>query len=190
MIHQILKFSTVILLFAFISTGCQKDDVFELRAGDKNAVIVKEVDGIEFKFCLLNEQGEPATVFNEGENFTFSFVIKNNLDTTIYFDETLLNANGFFEVKNRNESFGKPYELIGIYEVGLVALGIPKGLTSGIKMKWIPDEKFWNYDNFEFSKNNYDYLKKGVYYTSFSNTFDFGSVKTDKLTFKINFKIK
>ncbi len=43
---NILKLSTVILLFAFISAGCQKDDIFEIQIGDENAVIEHEVNGI------------------------------------------------------------------------------------------------------------------------------------------------
>jgi hypothetical protein len=34
-------------------------------------------DGVEFKLCLLNEQGEPAVVFREGENFSFRFEMEN-----------------------------------------------------------------------------------------------------------------
>ncbi len=185
MIHQILKFSTVILLFAFISTGCQKDDVFELRAGDKNAVIVKEVDGIEFKFCLLNEQGEPATVFNEGENFTFLFSIKNNTKEKVQASPMSLlpftYTKDFFAVKKRNKYYGKAY----LYD-------FPEDYEPVFPeiLSWLGPSKTYIISSPLCENRNDVSLKKGVYYTSFSNTFDFGSVKTDKLTFKINFKIK
>ncbi len=189
MIHQILKFSTVILLFAFISTGCQKDDVFELRAGDKNAVIVKEVDGIEFKFCLLNEQGEPATVFNEGENFTFSFSIKNNLDDYIYFDTSVFNVTGFFEVKNESGNFGIPYKK-PTFDNLRIPEKITKGEIYGANIKWIPDNTELHLGVTNFFKSPTENLNKGTYYTEFSHGFNFKRIKTDKLTFKINFKIK
>jgi len=115
--HKVLKLSTVILPIiigiAFISAGCQKDDdIFELQIGDENAVIVKEVDGIEFKFCLLNEQGKPATVFNESENFTFQFSFKNVITDTIIVTTEFINKD-FFRVDKINGSMlinkGKPY---------------------------------------------------------------------------------
>ncbi len=112
------------------------------------------------------------------------------MDTTIYFDKSLLNANGFFEVKNNTTNLGKPFELIGIDEIGLVAWGTPKGLTSSFKMKWVPDKEFWNNSFFHFSKRNYDYIEKGIYFTEFTHAFNFHTHKTDKLTFKINFEIK
>ncbi len=111
--QKILKLSTVILLFAFIGAGCQKDDIFELEIGDKDAVIVKEVDGVEFKFCLLNAQGEPATVFDEGENFTFTFSIKNNRKEQLRANQDnfqFIQLKDFFAVKKRNKYYGKAYK--------------------------------------------------------------------------------
>ena len=184
--HKILKLSTVILLFALISTGCQKDDdIFELEIGDKNAVIVKEVDGVEFKFCLLNEQGEPATVFKEGENFKFSFSIKNNRKNNLSFNSPECNyfiyLKDFFAVKKRNNYYGKAY-----------LFDFPEGfqpLQPAIA-SWLHPLKTFVYDSSLFESSDKDSLKRGVYYTGFSYSFDFGSVKTDKLTFKINFEIK
>jgi len=193
---NILKLSTLILPIiigiAFISAGCQKDDdIFELQIGDENAVIVKEVDGIEFKFCLLNEQGEPATIFNEGENFTFQFSYKNNTEKRIFRDYTLLNENGFCEVRNLNKSFGMPYEKPVLEAlVGKVAYGILPNNSGGEYFDWIPQNDIWNRSFVTFKKRNDSFLTKGLYYTKFIHSFDFGSVKTDKLTFKINFEIK
>jgi hypothetical protein len=42
----------------------------------ENAVI-QTVDGIEFKFCLLNKDSVPATTFNEGEIFNYYVAVKN-----------------------------------------------------------------------------------------------------------------
>lgn len=186
-----LKLGTVILLIAFISAGCQKDDIFELNIGDENAVIEKERDGIEFKFCLLNEQGEPATVFNEDENFTFQFSVKNNTDTTIYFDNSLFNVNGFCEVHYNDKSVGMSFEKpVFMNLIGRAAFSIPGGATSGSIVKWIPDEEAWNSGFVYFNRSNVSYLSKGKYFTAFIHKFDFGTRKTEKLTFKINFEIK
>ena len=67
------------LLFLWITTGmtsCNKDDdqLWEISPDGKQAVIERKINGLAFKFCLLNEKGEPATVFKEGENFSFYFL--------------------------------------------------------------------------------------------------------------------
>ena len=167
-------------------THCRSQEI-----GDENAVILKEVDGIEFKFCLLNEAGEPATIFNEGENFTFQFSIKNNLDTTLYYDNSLFNEESFCEVKDCNRSFGIPYKKPVVIElIGKVTFGIPTGYTTERNIKWIPDDDIWTIGFISFKKDNDSFLSKGTYYTEFSHVFDFDTVRTDKLTFKINFEIR
>lgn len=189
---KILKLSVLFLPLLFIGAGCNNDeDLFELQIGDKNAVIQKEVDGIEFKFCLLNEAGEPATVFNEGENFAFQFSIENNTDTILYYDNSLFNENGFCEVKNNNESSGMPYKKPVVIElIGKVAFGIPIGYSVDKNIKWISNDDVWTVGHVSFKKNNNSPLAKGIYHTEFSHRFDFDTMKTNKLTFKINFEIK
>ena len=187
--QEILKLSLIILLFGFMTAGCQKDDIFELNVGDKNAVIQKEVNGIEFKFCLLNEAGEPATVFNEGENFTFQFSIKNNVSKEIYFDPTLMNTQGFCEVHDKYSSYGIPY-IKPTYINLIMPTAIKKGDAVDISIKWLPDNNEWTIGPINFTKGNSVLLKKGKYYTEFTHKFDFDTVKTEKLTFKINFEIE
>lgn len=188
----ILKLSAIFLLFAVLSAGCQKDeDLFELQIGDENAVIQKEIDGIEFKFCLLNEAGEPATIFNEGENFTFQLSIKNNTDTTLYYDNSVLNVDGFCEVKDDSRSFGSPYKKpVAIELIGKAAFGIPIGHSAEKSIKWIPNNDIWTIGYVSFMKDNDSSLSKGTYYTEFTHKFDFDTIQTDKLSFKINFEIK
>ena len=188
----ILKLSTMLLLFAVLSAGCQKnEDLFELKSGDENAVIQKEIDGIEFKFCLLNEAGEPATIFNEGENFTFQFSITNNTATTLYYDVSLLDVNEFCEVKHNQVSYGMPYvKPVMIELIGKVAWGIPKGSSSTDTIKWIPSSDTWEDGFVAYRKGNSTLLSPGTYHTEFSHRFNFDTKQTSKLTFKINFEIK
>src|SRR5512133_882742 len=100
----ILKRHTVSLLLlplcmALLGSGCEQDDeyLWEISPDSKSAVIQKEVDDIEFKFCLLNEEGEAATVFKEGESFSFYFSVTNNRDKKLYFypDFAYSNENAF-----------------------------------------------------------------------------------------------
>ncbi|HDR50070.1 MAG TPA: hypothetical protein ENN90_00415 [Mariniphaga anaerophila] len=197
---KIFNLSVIILLLSFISAGCQKDDIFELDIGDENAVILKEIDGIEFKFCLLNEQGKPATVFDEGENFTFLFAIKNNRSESLpFYDYGYYELNDFLAVKSNGKSHGRPF--------------IFKGYSTTLELKWLRSEvsddlsyKFmvpWHDERDEwqlywgfFESTKQPFLEKGEYYTQFVYNFSFGlpdkepKLETGLISFKINFKIK
>ncbi len=195
---KILKLSTVVLLLLFIGASCQKDDFFELRIGDENAVIQQEVDGIEFKFCLLNEQGEPATVFNEGENFTFQFSIKNNTNKSLpFYDYGFYELNDFLAVKSDKETFGRPFNLIGYNPTKeLRWLHAEENNSYNFLVPWYDEREEWQlyWGNFESTKQ--PLLNKGRYYTQFAYAFSFGmpnkepELVTDLIKFKINFEIK
>jgi hypothetical protein len=53
------------------------DDMDKPASKKTGYVHTERKDGVEFKLCLLNEQGEPAAVFREGENFSFRFEMEN-----------------------------------------------------------------------------------------------------------------
>ncbi len=198
---KILKLCLIILAFSLLGMGCEKDqDIFELQIGDEKCLI-KLVDGVEFKFCLLNEQGEPATIFNEGENFTFQLTIKNNKEESLpFFDFGFLKLKDFFAVSSKNKYFGKSH---------LYDLTIDSELVSYPIMNWLKADSIsiftdtWINDSSDLLERegksifplNYP-LGKGLYYTQFTYNFTFGFQDKDpiyesgKLTFKINFEIK
>src|SRR5690554_6607890 len=99
-----LRSITIILLLLPLcvvnfGTGCGQDDeiLWEISTESETSVIQNTVADIEFKFCLLNEAGEQATVFNEGENFTFQFSFKNLKNDTIIVTTEFINDD-FFRV--------------------------------------------------------------------------------------------
>ncbi len=194
---KILKLSVLFLPLLFIGVGCNNDeDLFELQIGDENAVIQKEVDGIEFKFCLLNEAGEPATVFNEGENFTFQFSIRNNTPENLPFNKEnvkFIYLQDFFGVKSDQKYYGKP-KLYNFDENTYPNLEILNWLFSGATQPfsdiWINDKEEYNRLNETSEVKLNSPLEKGNYHTQFSYRFEFGKIRTEKLTFKINFEIK
>lgn len=191
----ILKLSTLVLLFGFITAGCKKDDFFELQIGDKNAVITHEVNGIEFKFCLLNELGQPATIFNEGENFYFQFSIKNNNNEAIGFQYDFINSD-FFKIKSKTNDYGKSWQSIFCQYIAQIPSDyiIKSNETKSLWLPWIITN-----DN---SKNIFPFcptteklaLKTGNYYTELNLMFNYTIKQSEhSLTgkkFKINFKVK
>jgi len=200
---KILRLSLVALMFAATTVGCQdENDLFELQIGDENAVIQKKVDGIEFKFCLLNEQGESATIFSEGENFTFLFAIKNRRSEHLpFYDYGYYELNDFLTVKSDEKSYGRPF--------------LFKGYNPTKELRWLRTAEDYSYNysyNFMvpwhdkrdqwksywgfFESTKQPYLKKGKYFTQFAYNFSFGmpgkepELETGLITFKINFEIK
>lgn len=192
----ILKISAFLLLFS-MGAGCEKEaeQLWEISPTSESAIIQKEVDGIQFKFCLLNKEGEPATIFNEGENFTFSFSIKNNFEDTVIITPEFISSE-FFRVYHTQDNIdmGKPWtgswclfrlepEIFILPPVQSRQLNCPWMLTGNNK----PDYPLCMAE----SKNP---LAKGDYYTKFNLDFHYSKngkkEQINNIIFKINFKIQ
>ncbi len=193
----IFKISAFILLLALVVAGCEKDDeqILEISPASKTAVIQKEVDGIEFKFCLLNEKGEPATVFKEGENFTFFFSFKNNLADSIIVSPEFIN-NDFFRVFKLNENnlldTGKPWTGVWCYYSGEPhEFIVQSSKTKSLQCPWVLSAT--NMPDYPLCiSESKDYLSKGEFFTTlslnFSYSFDDKLITIKNKEFKINFK--
>jgi len=198
---SLLKFSILFLLLCLMGAGCEKDDDFlERQVGAENPVILKVVDGVEFKFCLLNEQGEPATVFNEGENITFHFAIKNNrLESLPFYDYGYYESKDFLAVKSEGKSYGQPFAFKGYStteELRWLRSGVSDELSYNFMVPWHDERDEWQLHWGYFESTKQPLLKKGTYYTQFAYNFTFGmpnkkpELKTGLISFKINFEIK
>jgi hypothetical protein len=187
-----IKMLTIFLLllplcFVLLGAGCEDDDgILELQIGDENPVILKEVSGVEFKFCLLNEQGEPATIFNEGENFTFLFSVTNKSGRKLYLDNSFLD-NSFCNVyTTKGKEIGKPYEFVSMFNIGQAALPLDVNDTYIINVPWKDNRESWSTLYYSFKGLSKDLLPQGKYFTEFSHQFNLSSIKTDLLNFSIS----
>ncbi len=201
-------------VFTLMLTGCQKESinpVTELAIDGEQKVISVGNNGIGIEFSLLNEQGEPATVFDEGENFRFHLALKNNVkrDTAMYIVSDFLTNSGLFCVFSSNgDTIGKP---INYHGADLISDGInqiKRGKEWVLEFPWhetrgtqVP----FDYRNLirilqdYFIGLNQQPLSKGSYYTKFTQQFCLGRYLphpqneykcTDTFTFTINFEIK
>jgi len=84
---KIFKLSVIILLFSFISAGCQEDEIIDERYPFK------------LHYAIQNGQGQEVTQIKQGENFYFYFSIENTSerDTPID-DHHLFGNNELFKV--------------------------------------------------------------------------------------------
>ncbi len=181
-----------------LGAGCEKDkNLWEISPESKSAVIQKEVNGIEFKFCLLNEMGEPATTFKEGENFTFRFSIKNLNDDTITVTTEFISDN-FFRVyqltSNSLIDMGKPWTGVWCkYSLTSQEFKMGSSIEKQLNCPWVLTD--YNAPDYPIcmdeSKN---YLSQGEYSTSFNLNFHYriGDKENiiDNAIFKINFEIQ
>ena len=165
-------------------------------------MIEKEIDGIAFKFCLLNEQGKPATIFNEGENFNFYFSVTNLTNEKLLFyhgfDYTNMKDNEFCEVfTSDNQEIGEPFIFLGYDKIGIGAYPFNSEKNYVFEQRWVDmRDSTWRWEYGYYKSNNQTPLPIGDYYTGFQYRFqiestDSGTNFSDTtLTFKINFKIK
>lgn len=194
----IFKISSIFLLWGLMGAGCEKEEklLWEISPDSNSTVIQKEVDGIEFKFCLLNEQGEPATVFNEGENIIFLFSFKNNLPDSIIVTPEFIN-NDFFRVNKLNKNnlidIGRPWTGVWCYYSGEPhEFIVHSSKTKSLQCPWVLTDT--NAPDYPLCiSESMDYLGSGEYFTSFRlnfhYVFDNESIIIEDKEFKINFKI-
>ncbi|MDR2126330.1 MAG: hypothetical protein LBP63_05840 [Prevotellaceae bacterium] len=201
----ILKTTAILLILAGV-VACGKentDNVYfrEIAIGSANPVINYVANGIEFEFCLLNEQGEPATIFNEGKNFSFYFSAINKSRESLYFDYDFiyLTEPVFCRVYNTDgKDFGKPYQCNGATFIGLGTYLFHNDDTIIFQVPWADDREDWNWHSLALKSTQQDYLPKGKYYTEFEYNFVFrrtlnnddDALNTGKIKSKINFEIK
>ena len=200
--------------FMVAVTSCQKEPiepVTELAIDGEQKVIAVEKNGIGIEFCLLNKEGEPATVFNEGEDFRFHLAITNNVepDTSMYIvSEFLRNPALFMVFRSTSDTIGKPVRLYIFYKRGDAANRIKQGEKWVMEIPWhetrgteMPFDLYNLIFVFQASYIglNQPPLSKGTYYTEFTQQFCLGQhlplsqnefACTDKLRLKVNFEIK
>lgn len=187
-------------LFLTIGTGGCDDNNdlhWEITPNSKTSIIEQKIDGITFKFCLLNEQGKPAKIFEETKNFSFYFSATNNNKKDLYFDLEFITSN-FFKVYNSdNKDMGVSFKLLTTTDIGVAAFPFVSGQKYEFQQFWIDNRTTsWTWLNGAYQSVLKEHLPKGNYYTEFKHRFRFAqkgseeAVYTDILGFKINFEIR
>lgn len=190
----------LLLLISGLSLRCQKADktepvLWELPADGTKTAITETVDSIEFKFCLLNEADNPATVFKEGENFTFNFSVKNKLKNSIIATTEFINSN-FFRVYRTidNVDMGRGWSGVWCdYSLEPKEIEYKSNVLKQLNCPWtLSENTSIDYPLCMSEKNCY--LAKGEYDTSIHLDFHYTTNGIKKnvngMVFKINFKIE
>jgi hypothetical protein len=184
--------------------GCHEDDIlFEIPPSGTNPEIIQVIDSIEFKFCLLDEEGSPSIIFPEGENFSFYFSMKNMRNKSLpFYDYSFFESDDFFEVKKGNQSLGQPYVFLGdrgTKELRYLLSKMPSGshFPYVLSVPWHNSgTENWEMGYCRFKSAGKSLLPKGKYVTKFTHSFSFRMpgkepvLKPQKLTFLINFEVR
>jgi hypothetical protein len=191
------------IFLCLLISGCERSEIEKQISWEisptTSSIILDEDNGIEFKFYLLNEQGKTATVFNEGENFTFYFSVTNTRNEKLFFDPGFAYSkeNDFCKVyTSDNQVIGKPYMFRGNDKVGAAAYPFDINKEYVFEQLWTGNlDTAWRWEYGYYTNTFQTLLPKGNYYTGFKYRFQFPSsvnstLYTNMLNFKINFQIQ
>ena len=200
-----IKFVFLMLLSLIIigMVGCENkldELIWEIYVDSDTSVIEKEINGINFKYSLLNAQGQPATVFNEYENFSFHLSVTNKTKEKLYFfpDFAYQENNGFCEIfSSKNETRGKAFTFLGYDKIGIGAYPFEIGDSVVFEQPWVDNrDSVWRWKYGYYQSNYQESLPSDNYFTKFSSIFQFKHENTGavylstNIIFKINLSIK
>jgi len=141
----------VTFIVPFLFAGCSKESVepvTELPIDGTQKVIKVEKNGIGIEFCLLNEQGEPATVFYEGEDFKFHLSITNNsaykaIYMPIGFGYGYI-PDEFYVMNNFGDTICRPFYFQGADYILEKCPVIEKGKSFILDIPWTESRDEWH----------------------------------------------
>ena len=188
----------VFLILCISTISCaQMDEPASEKTGFINTV---EKDGVRFRLSLLNEQGNPAVTFREGENFRFRFEMENirKDDKREYIAHLMgfMFGGGFCDVYTRKGDL-----LISLFQreaaceyvMRTVPFDGKNRLTASLPL--YDDNEEWPNGTCVYRRNPPSVLPKGTYSTGFTCTFEYRIspdtwVETGPVTMNINFTIE
>lgn len=141
-----IPFLSAVVLVALMAFGC--DDEVESLSTDSSAVDRVRAGDLTFTLQILNMQGEPQALFQEGENFQFQFVIENTgkdgYQSSLPWHFPVANSEFFALYRKTQESGGKAY--IGkFFRMGenfrdFKLIAIPGNTTLAYTIPWLVKE--------------------------------------------------
>lgn len=148
---------------------------------------------VEFKLRLVDTLGNEKTVFNQGENIVFSFLVTNKSADDLMLENFLPNDE-FFRLYQLipNESsvnYGKPYD--AICEIGFFT--VPAKSVLEFKCPWVSSENanYYGYCLGTSQNGSHSYfLPLGNFFSSFSSAFNIGNIQTEEKQFEVKFSVK
>ncbi len=120
-------------------------------------------------FQLLNERGQEAARFPQGQNIVFRFQVINHSDQVVYFEAPLFDTRQFLDVTtSAGTSFGKPYTGVLCTTIGAYLLAARD--TMEFVIPWVAAAAYPTSGRF-CGHAATTYLPVGRYRTSFAPSF-------------------
>ena len=122
------RFPILFVAFAGGMVGCQKTDTTPTAP-------------LTASFQLLNERGQEASVFPQGQNVVFRFQLANTSDQDIAVTNPVIDARDFLEVFRTADqqpvSLGKPYSGIFCNYIGGYPYTVPAHQVLTFTIAWV-----------------------------------------------------
>lgn len=153
-----MKFLSYLLAAAFVSgtVSCHKTDTAPEAP-------------FTASFQLLNEQGQEAARFPQGQNIVFRFQVINHSDQVVHFTAPLFDTRQFLDVTTREGiSLGKPYTGVLCTTIGAYLVAARDTMTFSIP--WVAAAAYPTSGRF-CGHAATTYLPVGHYQTSFAPSF-------------------
>jgi hypothetical protein len=153
---------------------------------------------VEVKYNLLDDKGNPASRFKQGENFSFSFSLANNSGDSLFLDNSFLNeSTGFCSVYDEKDNLiGTPLKFSGATIVESKAHPFfGRFSIYNLLIPWNDSRSNWSTLHYSFRGANQKCLPKGKYYTLLKHRFCFDrssdkpSLCLDPVSLRIDFEI-
>lgn len=190
----------IIAAFTFCSWGVNeysdKVNILDLSLNKKS---LKRKADIQVNFNLIDVNGKVSTEFNEGENFTFSLLLENKSDDTLFLDNSfLMDGNDFCAVYTHDGHLvGQPFIYGGSKIVSSNAFPFyGNQRTFTLSVPWKDNRPSWTALHHTFRGLNQEGLPAGKYYTIFKHRFCFDrssdrpSLCLQPLNIRIDFEVK
>jgi hypothetical protein len=156
-------------------------------------------DGISFKLSLLNEDGKPATVFREGENFSFCFEMENlrkndKREYPAHFMGGLFNS-GFCRIYTTDgDSVCAVFQETAACVYMFMSYPFDGDNRLIVSHPLHDDNEEWPHGTCVYRRNPTIDLPKGNYYTGFTYTFRYYILneweEVGPVTMRVDFTIK
>jgi hypothetical protein len=167
----------------------------EVKLDQQNAIAEIVTHGLVFKYYLTNDKGEITTNFSEGENFYFNFSIRNGRDDDLFINNDFLSNDFLCGIQSEILLNSQPFKYLGKDKIGSGAHKLSANNEYSLIVPWMDYRESWTSLHCYFSGQKNDSLPKGVYYSTFKQSFCFDLIGegdrlcTVNLIFKINIKI-
>ena len=152
----------------------------------------------EYRFQTLNQQGQAATVFAEGENVVFRLAVTNKsnedwfIDHTIFYNDDFMKVHRLADANASGRMVGRPFKRVTCtLQTGI---NVEKGQTVTVQIPWLYDKSLFQIPSCFVDITDNAAFQKGKYKTGINSSFRIfkgnTTFTTDRVKYEIVFDVR